>query len=187
MIFTKSQLGLILASVVTLYLTWAALQSDSSAEIALPTRTLSGSSLPANSQPAKMMDKQASFSLQDKLQQRDPVPLTGDLFTAPKVVVYQPAPVAKTKFVASAPVPLPLPKPVAPPLPFKYFGRFQDDDKNAVMIDYLGDVIPIKVGDIVANQYKVVAINESANSVQIQFLMMPLNQIQTMQARAGQP
>jgi hypothetical protein len=178
MIFTKSQLGLILASVVTLYLTWAALQTDNSAEIALPTRTLSSASLPANS-----VEKLASFKLQDKLQQRDLVPLTGDLFSAPKVVVYQPAPVANAKFIASAPVP----KPIAPPLPFKYFGRFQDADKNAVMIEFQGDVIPIEVGDIVANQYKVLAINESASSVQIQFLMIPLNQIQTMQARAGQP
>jgi hypothetical protein len=180
MTFTKSQMGLILASVVTLYFTWAALQADNSAEIALPTRTLSATSL-----PTKSAEKLASFSLQEKLQQRELVPLTGDLFSAPKVVVYQPAVVAKAKFVASAPVPAPAP--IAPPLPFKYFGRFQDTDKNAVMIDYLGDVIPIKVGDIVANQYKVVAINETANSVQIQFLMMPLNQIQTMQARAGQP
>lgn len=184
MIFTKSQMGLILASVVTLYFTWAALKTDD-AGITLPTRTLSGASLPANGLPAKSAEKQASFSLQTKLQARDLVPLTGDLFTAPTVVVYQPVTKAKAKFVASAPVLAPAP--IAPPLPFKYFGRFQDDDKNAVLIDYLGDVILIKVGDIVANQYKVVAINESANSVQIQFLMMPLNQIQTMQARAGQP
>lgn len=175
MILTKSQIGLILASVITLYLTWAALKTDNSTEIALPTRTLSNASSPVNA-----MDKAASFNLQTSLQKRQLVPLTGDLFTVPKVVVsYAPKPIINTK-----------PKPVfvaAPPLPFKYFGRFQDDDKNAVLIDYRGEVIAIKVGDIVANQYKVLAINESANSVQIQFLMMPLNQIQTMQARAGQP
>lgn len=175
MILTKSQIGLILASVVTLYFTWAALQNDPSEEIALPTRTLSSTSTPVNA-----MDKTTSFNLQTSLQERQLVPLRGDLFTAPKVVVrYTAKPQVNVK-----------PKPVfvaAPPLPFKYFGRYQDDDKNAVLIDYRGEVTPIKVGDIVANQYKVLAINESANSVQIQFLMMPLNQIQTMQARAGQP
>ncbi len=182
MIFTKSQLGLILASVVTLYLTWAALKTDDAAEIALPTRTLFSASL-----PAKSAEKLASFNLQTKLQKRELVPLTGDLFYAPKVVTYVPKQVANTNPKPVPVVVLPPPIPVAPPLPFKYFGRFQDDAKNTVLIDYRGDVIPIKVGDIVANQYKVLAINESANSVQIQFLMMPLNQIQTMQARAGQP
>jgi hypothetical protein len=177
MMLSKSQIGLIFASVVTLYFTWAALKNDNSADIALPTRTMSGASL-----PSKFEEKQANFNLQQNLQNRDLVPLVGDLFTAPKPAVIAPAPVAKTKFVAP-----PIPKPVAPPLPFKYVGRFQDDDKNAVMIDYQGEIIAVNVGDIVANQYKVVAINESANSVQVQFLMMPLNQIQTMQARAGQP
>ena len=182
MILTKSQLGLILASAVTLYLTWAALKSHDSAAIVLPTRTLSKASL-----PAKVMDKTASFNLQTSLQARDLVALTGDLFAAPKVVTYAPKPIVnfKPKPVSEATAPPPIP--IAPPLPFKYFGRFQDDAKNTVLIDYRGDVIPIKVGDIVANQYKVLAINQSANSVQIQFLMMPLNQIQTMQARAGQP
>ncbi len=180
MIFTKSQIGLILASVITLYFTWEALKTEDSANIALPTRTLSNNSLPIKAPP-----KSASFNLQQSLQNRDLVPLTGNLFSAPKVLVYQPAPITKPKFIASAPAFVP--KPIAPPLPFKYVGRFQDDDKKTVIIDYLGEVITIKVGDIVANQYKVLAINESANSIQVQFLMMSLNQIQTMQARAGQP
>jgi hypothetical protein len=169
MMLTKSQWVLILASIVTLYFTWAALKSDASADISLPTRTLSKASLPEKTKE-KPAENLASFDLQQNLQTRDLVPLVGDLFTAPKPIVEAPAPVAKTKFVAP-----PIPKPVAPPLPFKYVGRFQDDDKNAVLIDYRDEIIAVKVGDIVANQYKVVAINESANSIQIQFLMMPFN------------
>lgn len=173
MTLSKSQLALILASVVTLYFTWAALKTDNPAEIALPTRTLA-----VNNLAAKFGTEKIDFNLQASTQERALVILTDDLFASPKPVFVAPAPVAKV---------LAPPPPVAPPLPFTYLGRWQDEDKNTVMIDYRGEVIAIKAGDIVANTYKVVAINESANSVQIQFLMMPLNQIQTMQARAGQP
>jgi hypothetical protein len=179
MTLTKPQMALILASAITLYFTWVALKSDDAVDIALPTRTASK----ANA-AAKAADKPTSFSLQVSLQDRDLVPLTGDLFAAPKLQISTPVYKSKSAVVAAAP---PAPKPIAPPLPFTYFGRFQDDDKNAVMIEYLDEIIVIKVGDIVAKQYKVVAINQSASGMQIQFLMMPLNQIQTMQARAGQP
>lgn len=176
MTLTKPQMGLILASVVTLYFSWSALKSEDSAEIALPTRTLAATSL-----PSQISAEKVDFSLQTSTQKRALVPLTDDLFASPKPekpVLKSPARAAKM---------LAPPPPIAPPLPFTYLGRWQDDDKNTVMIDYQGEVIAIKTGDIVANIYKVVDIKESANSVQVQFLMMPLNQLQTMQARAGQP
>lgn len=173
MTLTKSQMGLILASVVTLYFSWSALKSEDSAKIALPTRTLAATSL-----PSQISAEKVDFSLQTSTQKRALVSLTDDLFASPKPVLEAP-PAHVVKVFA--------PPPVAPPLPFTYLGRWQEDNKNTVMIEYRGEVIAIKVGDIVANTYKVVTINESANSMQIQFLMMPLNQIQTMQARAGQP
>jgi hypothetical protein len=171
MTLSKSQILLLLASLVTLYLTWAAYQ-DEPATIALPTRTLAPTGL-----LAKFGTDKADFNLQTSTQERALVPLTSDLFAPPKIEP-EPPTYAAVK---------PPPPPVAPPLPFKYLGRWQDADKSMVMIDYQGEVIAIKAGDIVANKYKVVSINESASSVQIQFLMIPLNQLQTMQARAGQP
>ena len=160
MSLTKSQWILVAASLVTLVLTWQASKKESDVTASLPTRVLS----------AKQQNV-ASPIVQLSLPARALVPLKNDLFAQPYVA---PPPARRAPMQAVF-------KPVAPPLPFKYVGRWQDTDKSAVMIDYQGEIIPIKQGDVVAGQYKVVSINDSPSGLQIQFLMIPLNQTQTMQ------
>ena len=53
------------------------------------------------------------------------------------------------------------------------------------MLNVDGEVMPIQTGDILLGQYKVQAINESAAGLQIQFLYVPLNQVQTLYAAAN--
>ncbi len=166
---SKSQIVLTLGSLATLWLTWKTYEGAEPIAAALPSRVVSAS---RDKMPAMAESKQIDLALH----KRPLIALTGDLFSPPKV---QP-----TKALHAHAVPPP--KAIAPPLPFKYMGRWQDSDKRAVLIDYQGEVIAIKEGDIIANQYKVVAISESSGNdspsiMQIQFLMIPLNQIQTMQ------
>ncbi len=160
MSLTKSQWVLAAASLVTLVLTWQASKKEGDVDASLPTRVLS-----TNQQSV------SSPIVQLSLPARALVPLKSDLFAQPYVA---PPPARRAPTLTAF-------KPVAPPLPFKYVGRWQDADKSAVMIDYQGEIIPIKQGDVVAGQYKVLSINDSLDGLQIQFLMIPLNQTQTMQ------
>lgn len=162
--FTKSQITLILASIVTAWLTWHTYEASEPTAIVLPTRV-------ASSDRIAQSDKAELKQISSTLAERPKIALSGDLFpprkTEPEKTTHMHTPQ--------------LPRQVAPPLPFKYLGRWQDNDKRILMIDYQGEVIAIKEGDVVANQYQVMAINESANKIQIQFLMIPFKQIQIMQ------
>ena len=163
---SRTQWLLVLASLVTLLLTWQTSRQERATATSLPTRVLAaGSTNMANIEqlPAQLI-----------LPKRDLIALQSDLFAPPVIIVAKPQ--LEQALVQVAP------KPVAPPLPFKYVGRWQDQEKSAVMIDYRGDIIPIKQGDVVAGQYKVVSINDSPGGLKIQFLMISFNQIQTMQA-----
>lgn len=162
----RSQWLLVLASLVTLLLTWQTSRQERATATSLPTRVLAvGSTDMAN------IDQGSALLT---LPERTLTPLQSDLFAPPVIIVAKPQ-LQQARVQAA-------PKPVAPPLPFKYVGRWQDQEKSTVMIDYRGDIIPIKQGDMVAGQYKVLAINTPPAGVQIQFLMVPFNQIQTMQA-----
>ena len=163
---SRTQWLLVLASFVTLLLTWKVSRQERGMETSLPTRVLAA----GNTNTANI--DQASAPL--TLPKRALTPLKSDLFAPPVIVVAKPQR-QQMQVIAT-------PKPVAPPLPFKYVGRWQDQEKSAVMIDYRGEIIPIKQGDTVAGQYKVLSINTSPVGLQIQFLMIPFNQIQTMQA-----
>ena len=167
MSLTKSQWVLIVASLVTAVLTWQTSKQEVDTATSLPTRVLSANTLLAT---------QPQSDIQLVLPARKLVPLQSDLF-APPYIAPPPARQAYSQALAK-------PKPIAPPLPFKYVGRWQDVDKSAVMIDYQGEIIPIKQGDVVAGQYQVVAINDTPLGLQIQFRLTSLNQIQTMQVEA---
>lgn len=72
--------------------------------------------------------------------------------------------------------------PVAPPLPFKLIGRMQVGEASQALLNVNGEVTPVAVGDILLGQYKVLAIQNNANSTQVQMLYLPINQIQTLNA-----
>ena len=165
MSLSKSQWVLIVASLVTLLLTWQASKKEGDVAASLPTRVLS-----TNQQYVTSPIVQLSLPV------RKLVPLQSDLFAQP-YIARPPARQAHSQVLVNF-------KPIAPPLPFKYVGRWQDKEKSAVMIDYQGEIILIKQGDIVAEQYQVVAINDTPSGLQIQFKLISLNQIQTMQVEA---
>jgi hypothetical protein len=54
---------------------------------------------------------------------------------------------------------------------------------NSVILNVQGEVTPIQQDDMLLGQYKVLSITETGTSLQIQFLYLPLNQIQTLNAQ----
>lgn len=73
---------------------------------------------------------------------------------------------------AIAPLPPP-PKPVAPPLPYRYFGRMTAPDGTApVFLAKDNQIVPIKVGDTLDGTYKV----ESVTDGQIVLVFLPIGE-----------
>ncbi len=170
MSLSRSQIVLSLAAIVTLGLTWQTYQDETRVEMVLPTRVLSEG--PSHTEST---EGHASLMLPDRVL----TPLTADLFARQYV-----KPKVYKKRVYRKPPPR---KKTIPPLPFKYVGRWQDKDNQAIMLDHRGEMLVVKQGDVVANRYKVESIDESAGRIQIQFLEMSLNKTQTLQARVGKP
>ncbi len=175
MTLSRSQILLGLACIVTLFLTWQTYQADVEQGTVLPTRVLSEVKDDAVLATNEYVDL--------ALPNRASVPLTADLF-ARQYVKPKPKPFFKKRTSKPAPKNV---VPPPPPLPFKYVGLWKDNSQQAVMLDYRGELLVVKQGDVVANRYKVEAINESAGRIQIKFLLMSLDKIQTLQARVGQP
>lgn len=92
-----------------------------------------------------------------------------------------PAPVVAAP-VAMAPPPPP-PPPQAPPLPFRVLGRLVDDGEVAVFLQYNDQNLVVRVGDTVAQNYKV----ESLQGGTLTLLYTPLNQKQTLDVGGSEP
>lgn len=172
MMITKSQMILLLSCLITLGLTWQTYQSDQLPETVLPTRVIAdGHSL--------MQDESVSIS-RLQLISRPKVELKGDLFSQSKRS--KPTNLALRKTVNQSPKTAN----ILPQLPFKYIGRWQDSASQAVILDYHGEILVVKQGDVVLNRYRVEMIKETPHFLQVEFLEMSLNKKQTMQARIGQ-
>lgn len=166
---TRRNYILTAALLVTLWLTWVSLQAPKTPDISAPTREL-----PSSMQAHRASDTSLVLS------KRDIAPSVANLFETP-VVPKQITRAATFK----------APPPVAPPLPFKYLGRVQAVGNDATlndltlgaMLDVQGEVVRIQQGDTVLGQYRVLAIRETADGLQIQFLYLPLKQTQTLNAQ----
>lgn len=167
---TRKTLLLYSALLITLWLTWRSHQQGQPIELAAPTREL-----PANTMLGRLNTHGTTTLSNDQLtlKPRKIVPSQVNLFASVQVVM--PAPAKKTLFIA--------PPPVAPAQPFKYLGLMQVGTGTGVMLEVQGEVIPIQQGDILQGQYKVQSITETAAGLQIQFLYLPLNQVQTLNAQ----
>lgn len=161
---TKRNIIFLSALLVTLWLTWRTFEQEQAVELAAPTREL-----PANA----TLNLGTKASSQLVLSARKISSSQTNLFSAPQVLVQAPS----KKAVFKAPLPS------APTLPFKYLGRMQAGEGGGIMLDVQGEVTPIQQGDILQGQYKVQSITETAAGLQIQFLYLPLNQIQTLNAQ----
>lgn len=161
----KRNLILLSALFVTLWLTWRSYQQDHVIEISQPTRVLNIAQNDAQQRTGK--------ADQLILKQRDSSASIDNLFSIPPRKVL---PQIKISTIKAPPA-------VAPALPFKYLGRMLVGADNGVMLDVQGEVTPIQQGDVLLGQYKVQAINENSGGLQIKFLYLPLNQMQTLSAQ----
>ena len=171
MMLEKRHLILTAALVVTLWLTWHGIQKDKEMEISQPTRVLNTSQ-----RDTKVFEAIDNKKLQLKI--RNIPSSTENLFSTQHQAITPT--IRTTTFKASESV-----APIAPPLPFKYLGRMFAGSGSGVMLNVQGEVTPIQIGDVLLGQYKVQSIQDSAGALQIQFLYLPLKQIQTLSAPTG--
>jgi hypothetical protein len=95
-----------------------------------------------------------------------------DLF-ASKAAVPTPPPV--TMAIAPTPPPPP-PAPTAPPLPFRYFGKWIDGDRTVVFLWNNSDGYSVAAGDTVEGTYRIESITDSS----VDFIYLPLGSKQTL-------
>lgn len=66
--------------------------------------------------------------------------------------------------------------PLAPPLPFRFLGRYEEDGKTVFFLLYNDQNLVVRVGDIIDDQYKIENIVDSTLNVRY----LPLNQTQML-------
>ena len=91
-----------------------------------------------------------------------------------------PPPAIATQAVVQPPPPPA--KPVAPPLPFKYLGLMADGGQLIVFVARGDELLSLKQGDVVANQYRV----DAATEASVTFVYLPLNERQVLAFGSGQ-
>lgn len=75
-----------------------------------------------------------------------------------------------------APPPPPAPRPTAPPLPFKYLGKLNEDGEIRVFLSHQGKHIIARVGDVINGSYSV----EEISGGRMTLLYQPLKEIQML-------
>jgi len=88
-----------------------------------------------------------------------------------------PVPAAKDSQPAAVPVPQTPVAAQAPPLPFRVLGRFSEGDEDGVFLQINDQNLVVRVGDTIAEHYKV----ESLNATTLTLRYGPLNQVQTLE------
>lgn len=73
------------------------------------------------------------------------------------------------------------PPPAAPPLPFRFLGRYVEDDKAVVFLQYKDENLVVREGDVLVEQYKV----ERLSHGELTLLYLPLNEHQTLELGAA--
>lgn len=72
--------------------------------------------------------------------------------------------------------PVPEPAPVAPPLPFTYFGRYEDPPKRIVMLARNEQIYTVSEGDVIDEIYRVEHITDKS----VTLVYLPLGTIQSV-------
>lgn len=108
----------------------------------------------------------------DKLNRAHKADKITDLF-ASKAAAPIPAPVA---VAITLPPPPPPPAPTAPPLPFRYFGKWIDGERTVVFLWNNSDGYSVAAGDTLEGTYRIEAITDSS----VDFVYLPLGSKQTL-------
>ncbi len=86
-----------------------------------------------------------------------------------------PPPPPVTVVIAAPPPPPPAP-PSAPPLPFRYFGKWIDGDRTVVFLWNASEGYSVAAGDTVEGTYRIESITDSS----VDFVYLPLGSKQTL-------
>jgi hypothetical protein len=81
---------------------------------------------------------------------------------------------AKSWYVA--PPPPPPAKPTAPPLPFQYLGKLNEDGEIRVFLNHQGKHLIARTGDIINDTYRV----DEIAAGRMSFVYLPLKEIQVL-------
>jgi hypothetical protein len=177
---TRGLLGLGLGS--TLLAAWfAPAPASDGVELAERTRTAAARA-PAAPAPAPAPLRAATPRNAEvlRIRPREGADAAGEADTIFGATRWTPPPAA----VVAAPVAVaPPPPPQAPPLPFRVLGRLVDDGEVAVFLQYNDQNLVVRVGDTVAQNYKV----ESLQGGTLTLLYTPLNQKQTLDVGGSEP
>lgn len=84
-----------------------------------------------------------------------------------------PSPIPSQAVIQAPPAPS---KPVAPPLPFKYLGLMVDGGTLTVFVARGDELMSLRQGDVIANQYRV----DEASEASVTFTYLPLNERQVL-------
>lgn len=88
----------------------------------------------------------------------------------------QPAPAAASAPLQAVPALPPPPPAQAPPLPFRVLGRYEEGGRAVVFLQYNDQNLVVRVGDTLAEQYKVEGLSGTALTLRY----LPLNQLQSL-------
>jgi hypothetical protein len=127
--------------------------------------TLRAAAAPANAPVAPAAPAAPAIASED-------APAAPDLFAAKSWYVPPPPPPAPPP----SPPPPPPPAPSAPPLPFKFIGKFDDATSLQAFLQRDEKVYTVGVGDVIENTYRVASINAG----QMTLIYLPLNLPQTL-------
>jgi len=179
---TRGLLGLGLGS--TLLAAWfAPAPASDGVELAERTRTAAARApAAAASSPTPVRAATSRHAEVLRIRPREGADASGDADTIFGATRWTPPPAP----VVAAPVavaPPPAPPPQAPPLPFRVLGRLVDDGEVAVFLQYNDQNLVVRVGDTVAQNYKV----ESLQGGTLTLLYTPLNQKQTLDVGGSEP
>ena len=94
---------------------------------------------------------------------------------------YEPPPPPPPQGPQEPQEPVPEPAPVAPPLPFTYFGRYDDPPTRIVVLARGGQIYPVSEGDVIDATYRVERIADGA--VSLVYLPLGTNQSISMGAQ----
>ncbi|MDD2742185.1 MAG: hypothetical protein PHV02_07920 [Rhodocyclaceae bacterium] len=72
--------------------------------------------------------------------------------------------------------------PLAPPLPFRFLGRYKDAGQSVVFLQYNDQSLVVRQGDTLGEQYKV----EKLDGTTLSLRYLPLNQIQSLDVGSSQ-
>ena len=177
---TRGLLGLGLGS--TLLAAWfAPAPASDGVELAERTRTAAARTPAAAAPaPARPAASRSAEVLRIRPREAGAAPDDADTIFGATRWTPPPAPVAAAPVVVAPP---PAAAAQAPPLPFRVLGRYADGGEVAVFLQYNDQNLVVRVGDTVAQNYKV----ESLQGSTLTLLYTPLNQKQTLDVGGSEP